>query len=590
MTSGPSLAGHELRLVEARWRWVAMVLPGVALTALHGTALDLPRADLVDAMDSDRYRVYWIIGAYLFGAATGMAMTGFWSGRLGLRGCYLRSLLLFTLASSACGLAGTEAQMAPLRLAAGYGAGLVISSAMVLLWQEFPEDKELAMALYGMGLYLASVLGSSLGGFLVHAFSWRALFLANLPAGLLIFFLGRRVHRAAPEEPGSPWKESNGAGRSKGARCMACETLRSETYFSTSQRRRLSGTQQMVPFQRPARRPGPFDLTGFLLFAGWVLCMIVVVVMGNEWGWFCSPAFTSWFLALAAVFAGFTAWGILSPRALISLRPLAERNFGLGLCLKALFAVNLYPLLGLLSSYMILLRGYQWWQGALVFLPGFFSMLAAMLAGARWGRDRDRKARMFLGMLGMALMTWHMGSHADLYWSKARLALAFFLWAACAGLVVGPAMLTIFYRFPAGRMAYAAGVFNIFRTLPAFAVGCLLLTLLTRVSDARFDRLRQDITRHRPLVVETHQRMASHFSARGSGQAREENQARALMARWVQANAQALAYRAVLKRLALITAAGALLALWLHPPHRVGRKPPALAKEDGRRAPPCPAA
>jgi len=104
---------------------------------------------------------------FLFGAATGMAMTGFWSDRLGLRGCYFASLLLFVLASGSCGLVSGELQMVPLRLLAGYGTGLVISSAMVLIWREFPTDKELAMAIYGIGLYLAAVVGSSLGGFIL---------------------------------------------------------------------------------------------------------------------------------------------------------------------------------------------------------------------------------------------------------------------------------------------------------------------------------------------------------------------------------------------------------------------------------------
>ena len=52
-----TLAGHELRLHEQRWKCVAAVLPGVILTALHGTMLDLPRADIIDALDSDRYRI-----------------------------------------------------------------------------------------------------------------------------------------------------------------------------------------------------------------------------------------------------------------------------------------------------------------------------------------------------------------------------------------------------------------------------------------------------------------------------------------------------------------------------------------------------
>ncbi len=272
------LAGHELHIEEDRWKHLAAVLPGVILTALHATLLDLPKADIIDAMASDRYRIYWIIGSYLFGAATGMAMTGFWSARLGPFGCYFCALLLFVAASGACGLVNDELQMVPLRLLSGYGTGLVISAAMLLIWQKFPANHELAMALYGIGLYLGALAGSALGGGLAHFFSWRSLFLVNFPLGGLVLLLVRNIP---------------------------------------------------LRFTRPAAATKPFDLLGFLLFESWVLTMMVVVIMGQYWGWFWSPFFAGWFLAFIVAFSGFVLWGILARNPLINLRNLAVRNFGL---------------------------------------------------------------------------------------------------------------------------------------------------------------------------------------------------------------------------------------------------------------------
>lgn len=511
----PALAGHELHLKEERWKYVAAVVPGVLLTAVHATMLDLPRTDIIAAMATDRYRIYWIVGSYLFGAATGMAMTGFWSGRMGLRRCYLAALALFIFAGTSCGLVSDLEQMVPLRLLAGYATGLVISSAMVLIWMAFPKDKELAMAVYGIGLYMAAFLGSILGGLLNYFFSWQTLFLINIPLGLPILAVGWFVKPRAKE---------------------------------------------------PHLPPRPFDLTGFLLFSGWVLTLIVVVVLGQYWGWFCSPFFAVWFMTFVGVFSGFVLWGIFSQNPLINLRPLAMRNFGLGLVIKALFAANLYLLLGFVSSYMINLRGYQWWQGALVFLPGFVTMPIAMVIGAWRGRDQNRKARIFCGMALMALCTWIVGTHVGLYYSKIHLAGVLALWGVGAGIVIGPAMLTIFHGVAPARLAYAAGVFNIMRTLPAFAMGALLLVLLTRTSDFNFNRLRQDITCNRPIVAQTYERMETHFEGRGSSADMRKKQAQALMARWVHENARAMAFGTVLKFLAVITAIGALLVPVLHPP------------------------
>jgi len=86
--SGITLAGRPLRLDRRRRRTIAAVLPGICAVMLHSAVLDLPRADVIDALDADRYRIYWIIGSYLLGAATGMAMTSFWGSRHGLRAVF----------------------------------------------------------------------------------------------------------------------------------------------------------------------------------------------------------------------------------------------------------------------------------------------------------------------------------------------------------------------------------------------------------------------------------------------------------------------------------------------------------------------
>ena len=87
------LAGHPLRLDRRRRRVILAVLPGIGTVMLHSAVLDLPRADVIDALDADRYRIYWIIGSDLVGAATGMAMTGFWRARRGLRETFVAGLV-----------------------------------------------------------------------------------------------------------------------------------------------------------------------------------------------------------------------------------------------------------------------------------------------------------------------------------------------------------------------------------------------------------------------------------------------------------------------------------------------------------------
>ncbi|MFM8411962.1 MAG: MFS transporter [Alphaproteobacteria bacterium] len=513
--SGFALSGHDLALAGRRRAAVLGALPALVTVAIHGSVLDLPRADVVDALDADRYRIYWIIGAWLLGNATGMASTAFFRDRFGLRRTMVGAMLVFALASSACAATASVVQMAPLRLLGGYSAGLVLCSSMLVLWREFPHDTELPMTLYGMGVWLSTLAGSIAGGLLVATFGWRSLFLVQFPLGLLA------------------------------AGCAA----------------------DQLPDDRPV--PGSaapsFDVIGLAVLASWVGTMVPVFVLGHYWGWFDSPWFTPFGIAFGLATAAFVAWGTLSARPIVDLRPLAHRNFGLGLVVKAALALDVTVLVSLLSGWMIGARGYQWWQGSLVFLPALLAMALAMVAGARFGRDRDRKARIFVGLAVASAVTWHV-AHVDLYTYKVLVAAWLAAWGAGAGLAIGPIMLTIFEGLPRETLGHAAGTFNIFRALPVFAVGTLLVVFHAMQGDAHFDRLRLAVTRDRPIVSATRSSIERRLASHGVPPERRTAQAHAVLAGWVGRNAAAFALEDVLRVLALVTAAALLVVPWLDPP------------------------
>jgi EmrB/QacA subfamily drug resistance transporter len=515
------LASHLLAAARRRWRLLLAVLPGLALTMLHSTVLDLPRADVVAALDSDRYRIQWLTGAYTLGSAVGMGLTAYIGGRLGLRLAYLLAVVLFSGAGGACAGVSEVLWMAPLRLVQGLGTGLLISTGMVLLWRAFRVHKELAMALYGMGVFLSALAGAPLGGLLTAWYSWRLLFALNLPLGVLVGLLA--------------W--------------------------------------WALPPDRPAGRAGaPFDWLGLGLLACCVVTLSVVLDLGQYWGWLTSPFFVPWLSGLVVSVAALVAWGLWAPSPLINLRPLAVRHFTLGLGIKVAVTVNLYVLVGLLSGYMIGLRGYQWGQGSLVLLAALAGMSVALPAGTLWGTDGNRKARMFLGLALMALATGLL-SVLDLYTARGWQAVHLAIWGAGAGLVVGPALLTTFEGLSTEQALRTAGVFNILRSLPVLVAAGTLGTLLTRQADAQFDVLRQTIRYNRPVVTRTLRGSEKYLLLQGSNRALAGKQAHAALGQWVHANARAFALQGVLRLLALVPAAGLVLVLLVHVPAGATRPP-----------------
>ena len=172
------MAGQLADAIRRHRHVLLAVVPGLIASALHSAMLVVPRADFIDALDSDHYRIQWITGAYILGTAWGMAMTSFAGGRLGLRLSYLLGVAAFTLAGTACAGISEVFWMAPVRLVQGFGNGLIISVGMVLIWRAFSVHKGLAMALYGMAIYVPALAGATLGGVLTTLLSWRLIFVA----------------------------------------------------------------------------------------------------------------------------------------------------------------------------------------------------------------------------------------------------------------------------------------------------------------------------------------------------------------------------------------------------------------------------
>ena len=503
-----SLALDLWQTLRGQWRLMLAVLPGLALTMLHSTMLDLPRADVIAALDSDRYRIQWIFGSYLVGSATGMAMTQFLGTRIGLRGVYLLALILFTVAGSACGAMAQVVWLAPLRLLQGFGTGLLISAGMVLLWRAYPRQRGLAMALYGMAVYVPALAGVSLGGFLTASFSWRLIFLLNLPLGVLIGALAWRL----------------------------------------------------LPAEHAASASSRMDWIGLVLLLSCVIPLNIVLDLGQYWEWFSSPYLVSWLAALLVAFPAFVLWGIYRPRPLIDLRVLGLPHFALGLIIKIFFSVNLYILVGLLATYMIRLRGYQWWQGGLVLVAGVATMLVGIFVGIAVGNDNNRRLRMGSGLSLMCFATLLL-ARVDVYTAREWQAACVALWGLGAGLVAGPALLTTFEGLSDEEILRTAGIFNVCRSIPVFFASGLLAVLLTQRTDTHFDYLRQTVQHNQPAVAETLRNAERHFIKRGHAAIMATRQAHATLAMWTKANARANAFRDVLSMLALAPALGVALVL-----------------------------
>src|SRR5579883_3531798 len=117
-------------------------------------------------------------------------MTGWISSHFGRKRYFLTSVMVFVLASAACGAAQSLAEIVIFRLVQGAAGAAMIPSSQAILMETFPpEEQQLAMALWGVGLMVAPIAGPTLGGWITDNWSWRWNFYINVPIGALAFVM-----------------------------------------------------------------------------------------------------------------------------------------------------------------------------------------------------------------------------------------------------------------------------------------------------------------------------------------------------------------------------------------------------------------
>lgn len=159
---------------------------------------------LASAFGGEFHAVQWVVLAYLL-AGTGLIVSvGKLGDLLGQRRLLLCGLSLFAAASLACGAAPSLEALIAARAAQGVGAAAMTVLGLAMAAKTLPGSAGKAMGLIATMSAIGTALGPSLGGALIVALGWRAIFLVNLPLALLAIVFGARfLPRDSRQRPGT---------------------------------------------------------------------------------------------------------------------------------------------------------------------------------------------------------------------------------------------------------------------------------------------------------------------------------------------------------------------------------------------------
>ena len=134
--------------------------------------------------------VAWVITAYAIGNVIIIPMTSWLSTQFGRRNYFAASIMIFTVCSFLCGNANGIWELVLFRFLQGIGGGALLATSQTIITEAYPPEKRnMAQAIYGLGVIVGPTLGPPLGGYIVENFSWPYIFYINIPIGVIATLL-----------------------------------------------------------------------------------------------------------------------------------------------------------------------------------------------------------------------------------------------------------------------------------------------------------------------------------------------------------------------------------------------------------------
>ena len=200
----PALPSDGLPVPRRYWAIAAIVL-AIAMSVLDSTIVNVALPSIARSLGATAAASIWVINAYQLAILVMLLPLASLGEVVGYRRVSLIGLALFTLASGLCGIAPNLGTLIAFRALQGVGAAVQVPASLALLRHAYhdPTERAQAIGIWAAATGLAVAAGPVVGGILTHAWTWRSVFLVNLPVGVLgIVLTLRHVPSVPPHQDG----------------------------------------------------------------------------------------------------------------------------------------------------------------------------------------------------------------------------------------------------------------------------------------------------------------------------------------------------------------------------------------------------
>jgi len=303
----------------------------------------------------------WVLTSYLVANAVILPISAWLSTKFGRKRFYMTCVVLFGVSSLMCGLAPNLPVLVFFRVLQGLGGGGLAPTEQAILADTFPPEKRgQAFSVYAMAVVVAPVIGPTLGGYITDNFSWRWLFLINVPVAVLSLVLSARMLEDPP----------------------FLEKLRKQMFT--------------------------VDYVGLGLLATGIGCLQVALDKGEREDWFSSSFIVSFSVIAVVALVSAIVWEYHHPHPVLDVHLFKSRNFSVACIMMFMLGAALYGATVLIPQLLQTLMGYTAQQAGMVLSPGGLVIIATMPLIGRLLGKMDGRWLIVFGFSSTALALYHM--------------------------------------------------------------------------------------------------------------------------------------------------------------------------------------
>jgi MFS transporter, DHA2 family, multidrug resistance protein len=493
---------EEWRPSFSPWLIAASVMLATFMEVLDTSVASVALPHIAGSLSASVDESTWVLTGYLISNAVVLPSTGWLSNFFGRRDYQIISITVFAGASALCGAATSLPMLVTARVIQGAAGGGLQPVSQAILLESFPRNKRgQAMAIYGLGIILAPLIGPTLGGWITDQYTWRWVFYINIPVSIAAVLM----IRAFVEDP---------------------------------------------PYARKERNL-PIDYVGFGFLALWLGTFQTLLDKGQESDWFAADWIRGFALVSAVSMTAFVIHELRTEHPLVDLRVLRNGNLAVGTFLIGLVGIVIYGTVALLPLFLQDLLGYSAFNSGLAVSPRGIGALFSLLIAGQLVDRMDARVLIAAGLAIRALSLFMLG-HLNAQIGMWNVVWPNIINGFANGFLFVPLTTLTMATLPDEQMGRGTGLYNLTRNMGASFGVSMVTTMLVRGGQRHQDALAAHITPY-DLSFRLMMDRISHYFMLHSGAGTAVQRAYAMMYATLRQQAMLLSYVDDFRLLGIVT-------------------------------------